>query len=147
MNIMRKGLIVVTGLVVLACVIIGISGCQFGQSGPIMAQARSPIPDVPLPSGFKMKERYSRNMTSGPSRFVDHLYYGKADRVTVVDFFEKQMPVNGWAALSNNFTQGRSSLDFAKGSENCSISVYKNSRFGSTYVEILIAPTLKKMRR
>ena len=135
------------GLVVLAYVIIGISGCQFGQSGPMTAQSRSPIPDVPLPTGFKMKELRSRSMTSGSSRFVDHLYYGKADRVTVADFFEKQMPVNGWVALANNFVQGRSALDFTKSGESCRITVYKGGKLRSTYVEILICPALKKMKK
>jgi len=147
MNLKRNGFIVMVGLVVLAWVSIGMTGCQSSQPGPMTAQTRSPIPDVPLPLGFKLKELRSRSWTSGSLRFVDHLYYGKGDRVNVVDFFEKQMPVNGWAQLCNQFTQGRSSLDFAKSGENCRITVFRDGRFSSTSVQIAIWKSLKKMRK
>ncbi len=147
MNVTRKGFVVVTGLVVLAWAIMGFSGCQ-ASKGPMMAQARSPIPDVPLPLGFSLKELRSRSWSSGSLRFVDHLYYGKGDRVVTMDFFEKQMPVNGWTPICEQFTQGRSTLDYAKGNENCRITVYEGSGlFKSTYVQIAIWQSLKKITK
>lgn len=147
MSVVRKGFIVMTGLAILGWVVICFPGCATSQSGPMMAQPRSLISDVPMPLGFKMKELRSRSWISGSLRFVDHLYYGNGDRITVVDFFEKQMPVNGWAALYKQFAQGRSTLDFAKGGENCRITVYKDRKFSSTYVQIAIWKGVRKAKK
>ena len=125
------GLIVL--LVLMACLPLA---CQ--STGPMVAQAASPIPDVPMPVGFKMKESNSRSWTSGSLRFVDHLYKGSGGRVQTVEFFEKQMPISGWTSLSKQFTQGRSKLDFAKGREKCRITIYKPGALYPTYVQVAI---------
>jgi len=130
------------GLALIACVPLG---CQ--SQGPLVAKAASPIADVPMPVGFKMKESNSRSWNSGSLRFVDYLYSGSGGRVPAVEFFEKQMPISGWVSLSKQFTQGRSTLDFAKADEKCRIIIYKPGALYPTYIQIAIWVTVHPKTR
>jgi hypothetical protein len=118
---------------------LAMAGCQGDGGGELGAQARSPLPDVPLPDGFSLVELRSRSWRSGESRFVDHLYEGRRDKFAVSRFYEKQMPLSGWSMESSQFLQGRGTMDFVKGAERCRITYY-DSGLGETAILIAIWP-------
>ncbi len=91
-----------------------------------MAQARPPIPDLPVPIGFDMDETASRSFAAGGTRFVDHAYTGRADKYAVSRFYKRRMPVCRWVLVTDMFVQGKIILEFTKEHERCHISIGDN---------------------
>lgn len=133
---MTRSRMIMLGLLVL---FLHALGCQNNSGGDLGAQARSPLPDVPLPAGFELEELRSRSWKSGENRFVDHMYEGRGDKFAVSRFYEKQMPVSGWTMESDQFLQGRGTMDFVKGHERCRITYYDET-LGKTVVLVAIWP-------
>ncbi len=128
-------------VLVLLTIALGLlAGCRSNPSVDLGAQARSPLPDVPVADGFELVELRSRSWQSGQSRFVDHMYEGSGDKFAVSRFYEKQMPIAGWSMESSQFLQGRGTMDFIKGQERCRITYYDKS-LGGTVVLVAIWPT------
>jgi len=107
----------------------------------LIAQAHSPIPDVPLPIGFKLDEGRSRNFASSGARYVDHVYKGKASRFAVARFYKQQMPREKWVLITDRFVQGSVILDFEKNTERCSLTVSKGSLFNPTIIRMQLWTT------
>lgn len=135
---MKRAWMTTLGLAAVAMVMAG-GGCQQSSTMDLGAQARSPLPDVPVPDGFTLVELRSRSWQSGQSRFVDHMYEGRGEKFAVSRFYEKQMPTAGWTLESSQFLQGRGTMDFAKGDEHCRITFYDKG-LGGTAVLVAIWP-------
>ena len=120
----------------------GPEGAQSGTSGMVMRlvpQPRSPIPDLPLPFGFSLDEKRSGNWDfAGGVRFVDHVYVGKADKLSVKQFYQDQMPGFQWTLVTSMFTQGVVTMNFEKGTERCQVSVAGGGDWRRTQVRAQI---------
>lgn len=102
----------------------------------LVAQARPPIPDLPVPVGFDLDEERSRNLAVAGLRWVDHLYKGKRDRFAVARFYKRQMPIERWTLVKDMFAQGSIELDFVKESERCEVTCRKGDLWHPTYIKI-----------
>ncbi|MCD4824301.1 MAG: hypothetical protein K8S55_06820 [Phycisphaerae bacterium] len=129
----------VVGLSMLAVVAVG--GCVPSSGTGLVAKSRSSVADVPTPTTFALEEMRSRSWTDGTLRFVDHLYKGDGEKAFVIEFFEKQMPMNRWSQTTKQLVQGRATIDFVKDKEKCRITVYGDGSWGSTYIEVAIWPS------
>jgi len=109
---------------------------QVEPPAELLAQARPPIPDVPIPVGFKLDEGKSRNFEAAGARYVDHLYKGREDKFAVARFYKRQMPPRRWTWVTDMFVQGDIMLDFEKDTERCRVVVRKGSLFHSTYIQV-----------
>jgi hypothetical protein len=117
----------------------GLSGGS-GTVGPIpelVAMARPPISDLPIPIGFDLKEGKSRNFSAAGARYVDHVYKGSADKFAVGRFYKRQMPINRWTLVTDMFVQGDIMLDFEKETERCRITV-TDGTFFSTEIKVAL---------
>ena len=102
----------------------------------LRAQARPPIPDLPVPIGYRLDEGKSRTFEAGGARYIDHVYRGGADKFTVARFFKKQMQISRWVLMTSMFVQGDIRLDFEKGAERCSITITDGDLFNKTHVNV-----------
>lgn len=102
----------------------------------LVAMARPPIPDLPVPIGFNLDQGRSRNLAAAGIRWVDHLYKGKADKFSVARFYRKQMPLSRWTLVTEMFTKGDLKLAFERQSDRCQITVSDGSLFHPTYVRL-----------
>jgi hypothetical protein len=77
-------------------------GCELFQpkkTGPLVADAHSPVADVPVPTGFtRTSESTSKQNPSNSIRFVNHKYKGSDGVLPVVSFYKEQLPKFKWAA-------------------------------------------------
>jgi len=117
---------------------VGFSPGGSGNAGPrpeLVAMARPPISDLPIPVGFDLKEGKSRNFSAAGARYVDHVYKGSADKFAVGRFYKRQMPINRWTLVTDMFVQGDILLDFEKDTERCRVTVTDGS-FRSTEIQV-----------
>lgn len=102
----------------------------------LIAKARPPIPDVPVPIGFSLDEGQSHNYAAAGVRIIDHVYKGGEDKFDVGRFYRKQMPVGGWTLVTDTFARGNLILDFEKDMESCSVTVGNGSLFHRTFIQV-----------
>jgi len=102
----------------------------------LLAQARPPIPDLPVPLGFDLNEGKSRSFAAAGARYVDHVYSGGSDKFSVARFYKRQMPNNRWTLVTEMFIQGETMLDFEKDTERCRVIVTGGGLFHSSKVKI-----------
>lgn len=127
----------IAGICLIACLLWSV-GCESSpqaidtssgaprQAPPVtelVAQNRPPIPDLPVPIGFKLDYNKSRDYAPGGARFVDHTYKGSADVFAVKRFYERQMKTSRWVLTMSKFVRGEVTLDFEKETERCRISI------------------------
>ena len=62
----------------------------------LVADPHSPIPDVPVPVGFRLDQSVSRSSESGDTRVIDHTYAGRAGNAEIQEFYLGQMKRYGW---------------------------------------------------
>jgi hypothetical protein len=104
----------------------------------LVARAIPPIPDLPVPVGFKLDEGRSRNFRGGSARYVDHVYKGGADKFAVARFYMRQMPIQRWALVTDMFVQGDVMMDFRKESESCRVIVSGGGTLSSTKIRVTL---------
>jgi len=107
-----------------------LAGCSwFGNksTAPLIADARSPVSDVPVPAGFSMKENSSSQVVPGDlRRTVDHHYKGNDDILPVVSFYKDELPKHGWTWVDQTQLTGKEIvLHFNKKNEDCLVNVRK----------------------
>src|SRR5437016_14474832 len=123
----------------------GLGGCGLFNSntGPLIADTRSPISDVPVPAGFTMTDDSSSKVITGSSlRVVDHGYKGSDDLLPVVTFYKEQMPKKDWTFVDQTQVSGKElTLHFTKRSEDCHITV--RERMLGTLIRVKIDPLAK----
>jgi len=102
----------------------------------IVARSNPPIPDLPVPIGFKLDENSSRDYALSGARLVDHLYKGSSNKLAVKRFYERQMPVSRWTLTTSMFVRGDVMLDFEKETERCRVMITDGSLFHPTYIRV-----------
>jgi hypothetical protein len=120
-----------------------LGGCGlFGGGGnaPLIADARSPIVDVPVPAGFTMSDDSTSKLIPGSGlRLVNHRYTGHDDLLPVVNFYKDHMPQKEWVWLDQNQPMGKEIVvHFTKKGEECYVTVTK--RMLDTVIGIRIDP-------
>lgn len=104
----------------------------------LIAKARPPVPDLPVPIGFDIDEGGSRDFAAAGLRWVDHVYKGKADKFAVRRFYKRHMPIARWVLVTLRTVQGEITLDFEKETERCVITITKGSLLHPTYIEMAL---------
>ena len=102
----------------------------------LVAKARPPIPDVPVPAGFALDESASRDFAAAGARYVDHVYHGGDGRFAVARFYKRQMPAARWVLVTSLFVQGDLMLDFEKQTERCRVVIKKGGLLHATQVNV-----------
>ncbi len=102
----------------------------------LIAQARPPIPDIPVPVGFKLDEGRSRNFAAGVYRYVDHLYKGGADKFAVARFYKRHMPISRWVLMTDMFAQGNIMLQFEKETQRCQVVASDGDMWNRCYIKV-----------
>jgi len=133
---MRK----LTILIAMTLVAATFSGCakdeEIGSMAPadepqptyvLMAERETPIQDLPVPINFTQDEGKSRDYAAGNARYIDHTYYGAADKNAVASFYRLEMARNGWQRVHDRFNAGVRTIDFEKGTERGVVTI--SSRF------------------
>lgn len=100
-----------------------------GRPG-LVPMARPPIPDLPVPIGFKLVESISRSYESAGARLIDHTYEGRESKYDVDRFYRKQMPLKGWTMRSTQMVRGEHLLRFVKDTELCEVRITSRDAFG-----------------
>ncbi len=95
-----------------------------------------PIPDFPVPIGFKLDEKVSRDYALAGARLVDHIYKGSENKLAVKRFYERQMPINRWTLTTAMFVQGDVMLDFEKENERCRVMITDGGFWGGTKIKV-----------
>jgi hypothetical protein len=113
---------------------------EVASSTELIAQARPPIPDLPVPIGFHLDENRSRNLSAAGFRWVDHVYKGGADKFSVARFYRRQMPINRWVLMTDQFMQGDIILEFDKGTQRCRVIASDGSWLHRCRVKVQLFP-------
>ena len=122
----------------------GTGGASSGAGGKLdaplelVAQSRPPIPDLPIPVGFKLDEGKSRSFAAGGSRYIDHVYKGSADKFAVKRFYERHMPICRWVLVSRRLIRGEIEMDFEKETERCNIKVWEGGWFSPVTIKFTL---------
>lgn len=136
--------ITATTLFVLLTAALLLAGCSLfnttDPNAPLIADAHSPIVDVPVPAGFTMTTDSTSKVIPGNAiRFVDHHYKGGDPMLAVVRFYKEQLPTHDWKLIDQTQPSGSEVvLHFTKGSEDCTVSVDRGTL--DTHIHIRIDP-------
>jgi hypothetical protein len=119
---------------------LALAACANKHTGPLIADARSPISDVPVPAGFSMADNStSRVVPANSLRVVDHYYKGSDDILSVVEFYRTQLPKHDWVVSEQSQTPGKEvTLHVTKRTEQCYVTVTKKTF--DTQIRIRIDP-------
>jgi len=125
-------------LALLLCVF---SGCAWfsADTNPGMelaAQAKSPVADLPVPTGFTLDADRSRTFDSGVARLVDHLYTGNASTFAVARFYKRSMVLRRWRFVSETFSLGDQDLRFKRPGETCRVRITPGSWLHPTKLKL-----------
>lgn len=88
--------------------------------GAVLSET-SPIPDVPLPIGFKVVASKSRSSVGeGGVRTVQHYYQGRVSVVDLMTFYKQQLWRHDWQAeeVPTFHADGPTFMRFTKGPED-----------------------------
>jgi len=102
----------------------------------LVPRARPPIPDLPVPIGFKMDEGESLDYALHGARFVNHKYKGGSEKLAVKRFYERYMLVNRWDLTTAMFVSGDIMMDFEKETERCRVTITDGTLFSKSYIYI-----------
>jgi len=114
---------------------------EVSTEAKMIAKARPPIPDMPVPIGFHLDEGRSRSFAAGGYRHVDHVYKGSGDKWAVAWFYKRQMPINRWELTTDLFAQGDIWLEFEKQTERCKIVITSGGLFNEVTVKVQLWTT------
>jgi len=108
--------------------------------GPgLVANEQSPIPDVPVPIGFKPVKSLSSSSFDGVARTVTHIYQGRGRSAEAAIFYRQQLPLNQWRRVDKQVHEdGSTSLYYDKGAE--SLGMRMSDRNGIITLEVYITP-------
>lgn len=112
----------------------------------LVASAQSPIPDVPMPIGFKPVVSQSSSEFDGRVRQVHHVYQGRADHPDAVTFYRVGLPMHDWRFVRRvDQPDGSTTQSFTKGNESLEVltrqgTLVRNIDSSVTTVVITIGP-------
>jgi len=101
-----------------------------------------PIPDVPVPVGFKLDNADSRNYGFEGARIIDHVYTGHEDKFLLKRFYEHYMASSyRWTQKMDRSPEGGViQLDFQKGAEDCTVTITEGGFLQPIKVSIFVRP-------
>lgn len=108
--------------------------------GPgLVAMQSSPIPDVPMPIGFKPVRSVCSSSFDGVARTVTHVYQGRASTDDTVRFYNQQLALYDWQRVDQQTQEdGSVNLYYEKGAE--SLGLHLSDLHGIATVEVYITP-------
>ena len=112
-----------------------LQGLQFAE---LIAQARPPIADLPVPVGFDLDEGRSRSFEAAGARYIDHVYRGRGSKFDVKRFYERHMPTNRWSLVTDMFIRGDIKIDFEKQTEKCRVEVFEGGFWSATEIRVAV---------
>jgi len=95
----------------------------------LVADPRSPIPDVPMPVGFVPVPSKCRAGATSTARNVVHVYEGRATMRDAVTFYRSQPPQHDWQFLGEQAMGSEVMMWYERGPERLSVQL---SRSGGT---------------
>ena len=108
----------------------------------LVASSESPIPDVPIPVGFKAVISRSSSSFDGIVRTVNHTYQGRGKAADAVAFYRSHLALNDWQFVSrNDQTDGSTVLSYVKGNEQLEVYVRQGTlvnTFDSSVTTIVV---------
>jgi len=121
------GLPILAGLAIVGLMVVTL-GCNEdrGRAATAAPAVNPRLPDVPVPAGFSFDAGRSKERRARGFRFVEHHYKGDATVRQVADFYRDTMPRAGWNMVEENFVSGRQRMLFAKGHDNCHLSIWED---------------------
>lgn len=146
-------------LFVITLLVVGGFGCQhvktpviaFNDDGSylgyrggkgLVAKSDSPIPDVPMPVGFKAVVSRSSSTFDGMVRTVNHTYQGRGGYGDTVEFYRGQLPLHRWQLVSRvDQPDASTSMTYTKGREQLEVYVRQGTlldRFDSSVTTIVV---------
>ncbi len=96
--------------------------------------------DLPVPAGFTLYRKESFIFQNNRTRMGTMTYTGRADITAIIEFYKKQMPINGWSLLTT-VEFDKVVMSFEKDSEACIISIEKHGR--KVMISISLSPVSK----
>ena len=106
----------------------------------LVARAGPDVPDLPVPTGFKIVESQSATRQGAGVRFIDLTYRGSAKKFDVKRFYESHMPSNGWVVGPSWFVGGKITMEFQKDTERCQIEIDEAGLFSPTRIGMRVWP-------
>ena len=104
--------------------LVGLTGTGCATSGKaFVAQSAPYLVDVPVPQGYRLADRRSRDVLTGPNRVVHHTYDGQGSPLELRSFYREQMPQGGWRPGLVQNDNGTYTLRFVKEDEACTVRV------------------------
>ena len=94
----------------------------------LIPQSRPPVADLPVPVGFVIAESISRSYESAGSRYVDHTYQGRADKLDVERFVREHLATKSWTLRTSQMIRGEIRLKYEKGSELLDVNISGTDR-------------------
>lgn len=90
----------------------------------LVARSDSPIPDVPMPVGFRPVISQSSSAFDGLVRSVNHTYQGRSNVADTVAFYRGHLALHDWQFVSRtDNTDGSTTLRHVKGGEQLEVYV------------------------
>lgn len=93
---------------------------EVGQG--LVVSPNSPIPDVPMPVGFKAVASQSNWQYDGNVRVVRHVYQGHAEPSDSVEFYQRTLAGHRWALVDIQAIDSATVLRYTKGPEQLTIT-------------------------
>jgi hypothetical protein len=141
---------------ILSCVfllgILVISGCatdsyqtnygdNYSEARQLGKSSIQRFEDLPIPAGFSMYRKESFIFQNDKTRMGTMSYTGNADFAAIVEFYKKQMPLNGWNLLTI-VEFDKVVMNFEKAAEACIITVEKRG-MRKAMLAITLSPVSK----
>lgn len=133
------------GAFLLGMVLVVGAGCQQSSKsdGAIARLSPRSVPylnGVPVPAGFRLKERLTDAYESGGVRFARQEYTGSADPAAIREFYKEQMPLLGWREISSHDIKGRLSMRFENQNEECNLTIEPTGWFSRSTIQVVVKP-------
>ena len=93
--------------------------------GPTILERRDQpyVSDVPVPKDFEIDLRKSTYENKPGSRYIKHIYIGKASRIAINNFYKELMPEEEWSFIDEKLQNGVYTLNYDKGKEACEVRI------------------------
>lgn len=102
----------------------------------LVARPDSPIPDLPMPIGFKVVVDQSLVEVHGISRYVRHVYQGRSSMADATRFYRHHAPLYGWRPVSERAENSQTLMWYVKGDERLTLQFSRRGGIVSTVVWI-----------
>ncbi len=114
-------------------------------TGPgLVANPKSPIPDVPVPIGFEPLLSKSFSSFDGYARHVTHVYQGQGTQAEAIVFYRQHLWLMGWNLIERYSEEDNTEvLAFHKGREQLTIRLSPQKTGSILNLAIVIEPDVE----